>query len=79
MERTLTALDRILVDAQNALATVFGGVHAERPNPGAGEAEVVLDESERRHAAGLMRIWSKSSSCLNARRQHWARPAAISA
>ena len=48
MERTLTALDRILVDAQNALATVFGGVHAERPNPGAGEAEVVLDESERR-------------------------------
>lgn len=66
MERTLTPLDRILVDAQNALATVFGGVHAERPNPGAGEAEVVLDDSERRHAAGLMRINHVGEVCAQA-------------
>ncbi|MEO5566108.1 MAG: 2-polyprenyl-3-methyl-6-methoxy-1,4-benzoquinone monooxygenase [Luteimonas sp.] len=66
MERTLTALDRILVDAQNALATVFGGVHAERPNPGASEAEVVLDEGERRHAAGLMRINHVGEVCAQA-------------
>ena len=54
--RTLGPLDRLLDSAQNALSTVAGNPRAERGNPGEAEAEVVLDESERRHAAGLMRI-----------------------
>src|SRR5690606_11904457 len=66
MERSLTPLDRLLADAQNALGTVFGAVRAERPNPGAGEPEVVLDEAGRRHAAGLMRINHVGEVCAQA-------------
>jgi hypothetical protein len=49
--RDLTAIDRLLIDAQNALETVLGAPRAERANP-PGEADVVLDEDDRRHAAG---------------------------
>ena len=55
MSRALTRTDRLLDSVQNALETVFGSPRAERPNPGAGEPDVVLDEDERRHAARLMR------------------------
>ena len=63
---SLTPLDRLLVDAQNALGTVFGSVRAERANPGADEAELVLDDEERRHAAGLMRINHVGEVCAQA-------------
>ena len=53
--RALTPLDRLLVDAQNALGTLAGKPVARRPNPAADTADVELDASERRHAAGLMR------------------------
>lgn len=64
--RQLSPLDRLLADAQNALETVAGAPRAERPNPGAGEADVVLDEAERRHAAGLMRINHVGEVCAQA-------------
>ena len=64
--RALTSLDRLLVDAQNALDTVFGAPVAERPNPSAGEPEIVLDDAERRHAAGLMRINHVGEVCAQA-------------
>ena len=64
--RTLSPLDRLLADAQNALHTVFGAPPAQRPNPAAGEADVVLDEAERRHAAGLMRINHVGEVCAQA-------------
>jgi ubiquinone biosynthesis monooxygenase Coq7 len=64
--RDFNALDRLLVDAQNALGTVFGSVRAERANPGAGEAELVLEDDERRHAAGLMRINHVGEVCAQA-------------
>ena len=64
--RALTPLDRLLIDAQNALDTVFGAPAAERPNPAAGEPEVVLDDAERRHAAGLMRINHVGEVCAQA-------------
>src|SRR5690606_38904751 len=66
MERSLTPLDRLLADAQNALGTIFRAARAERPNPGAGEPEVVLDEAGRRHAAGLMRINHVGEVCAQA-------------
>jgi 3-demethoxyubiquinol 3-hydroxylase len=66
MQRRLSTLDRLIDAAQNALGTVAGAVHAERPNPGAGEADVVLDEGERRHAAGLMRINHVGEVCAQA-------------
>ena len=64
--RDLSPIDRLLIDAQNALGTVFGSVRAERANPGAGEAELVLDDDERRHAAGLMRINHVGEVCAQA-------------
>lgn len=64
--RALTPLDRLLVDAQNALDTVFGAPLAQRANPAVDEAEVVLDDTERRHAAGLMRINHVGEVCAQA-------------
>ena len=54
--RSLSRLDRLLVEAQNALGTVVGTPVARRPNPAGSTPEVELDAAERRHAAGLMRI-----------------------
>ena len=62
----MSMLDRLLIDAQSALVTVFGTPAAQRANPGDGEAEIVLDESERRHAAGLMRINHVGEICAQA-------------
>jgi 3-demethoxyubiquinol 3-hydroxylase len=64
--RPLSSLDRLLAGAQNALETVAGSPRAVRPNPGAQEADVVLDEAERRHAAGLMRINHVGEVCAQA-------------
>lgn len=64
--RALSPFDRLLVDAQNALETIAGAPRAERPNPGADQADVVLDDVERRHAAGLMRINHVGEVCAQA-------------
>ena len=56
ISRALSPLDRLLVDAQNALVTVAGKPLARRPNPAGYTPDVELDATERRHAAGLMRI-----------------------
>ena len=64
--RALTPLDRLLADAQNALETLSGAQRAQRPNPGAPEPDVVLEEPERRHAAGLMRINHVGEVCAQA-------------
>jgi ubiquinone biosynthesis monooxygenase Coq7 len=66
MERALTPVDRLLDGVQNALGTVLGGARAERPNPAGDRADVVLDEAERRHAAGLMRINHVGEVCAQA-------------
>jgi len=50
------ALDHLLLEAQRALETVFGDPAALRPNPAGKTPEVPLDDIERRHSAGLMRI-----------------------
>ncbi len=64
--RDFSLLDRLLIDAQNALGTVFGSARAERANPGADLPEIVLDEDERRHAAGLMRVNHVGEVCAQA-------------
>ena len=66
MTRALSPFDRLLADAQNALETIAGSPLATRPNPGANQADVVLDEAERRHAAGLMRINHVGEVCAQA-------------
>jgi ubiquinone biosynthesis monooxygenase Coq7 len=64
--RDFNLLDRLLIDAQNALGTVFGNPRAERANPGAEQPEIVLDEDDRRHAAGLMRVNHVGEVCAQA-------------
>jgi len=49
-------VDQWLVETQRALDTVFGNPPASRPNPAMETPDVVLEATERRHAAGLMRI-----------------------
>ena len=66
MDRRLTLVDRLLADAQNALGTVFGAPSAERANPAGDRADVVLDDQERSHAAGLMRINHVGEICAQA-------------
>ncbi|TXH69402.1 MAG: 2-polyprenyl-3-methyl-6-methoxy-1,4-benzoquinone monooxygenase [Lysobacteraceae bacterium] len=64
--RTLSTLDRLLADAQNALETVAGEPRAQRRNPAEAEPEAALDQAERRHAAGLMRINHVGEVCAQA-------------
>ena len=59
-------LDRLLIDGQNALGTVFGTAAAQRPNPAQDAPDVVLDDGERRHAAGLMRVNHVGEVCAQA-------------
>ena len=64
--RSLSPLDRLLDSAQNALSTVAGSPRAERANPGDDTPDVVLDDAERSHAAGLMRINHVGEVCAQA-------------
>jgi ubiquinone biosynthesis monooxygenase Coq7 len=64
--RAFDPLDRLLIEAQRALDSIAGQPVAERPNPAGDTAEVVLEEPERRHAAGLMRINHVGEVCAQA-------------
>jgi len=64
--RTLSPIDRLLAEGQRALETVLGAPPANRTNPGDAVPDVVLDDAERRHAAGLMRINHVGEVCAQA-------------
>ncbi len=64
--RHFDTLDRVLIDAQNALGTLFGAPRARRPNPAQDQPDILLDTDERRHAAGLMRINHVGEVCAQA-------------
>ena len=64
--RDLTPIDRFLADTQRALDTVFGAPGAMRANPAANIAQIEMDETERQHAAGLMRINHVGEVCAQA-------------
>lgn len=64
--RQLSTLDRFLTDTQRALDTVFGAPAAQRASPAADVAQIELDEAERRHASGLMRINHVGEVCAQA-------------
>jgi 3-demethoxyubiquinol 3-hydroxylase len=60
-------LDRLLIAADNALRTVTGGGHATRPSPAQAVAQdAPLDEVQRRHASGLMRVNHVGEVCAQA-------------
>ena len=64
--RTLSLFDRILVGFERALEAVAGNPQAMRPSPGETLAEAALDDRERRHAAGLMRVNHTGEVCAQA-------------
>jgi len=64
--RTLSPLDRLLVGCERALEAIAGSPQAHRRSPAAGLAEAELDDVERRHAAGLMRINHTGEVCAQA-------------
>lgn len=67
MERHYTALDRIIASIDEALRISTGGAPAaQRQNPAGDIAAAVLDEDQRRHAAGLMRINHTGEICAQA-------------
>jgi 3-demethoxyubiquinol 3-hydroxylase len=64
--RTLTPLDRLLAGIERALETVAGAPEANRVSPAHGIADVEMDDAERRHAAGLMRVNHTGEVCAQA-------------
>ncbi|MDE2155334.1 MAG: 2-polyprenyl-3-methyl-6-methoxy-1,4-benzoquinone monooxygenase [Xanthomonadaceae bacterium] len=64
--RTLTPLDRLLAGCGRALEAIAGSPPADRPSPAADIAEADLDDAERRHAAGLMRVNHTGEVCAQA-------------
>src|SRR4249919_586267 len=64
--RHFSRFDQLLIEAQRALNTSLGNAHAERDNPAQREGDLVLDDDDRRHAAGLMRVNHTGEVCAQA-------------
>ncbi len=65
--RPLSPLDRLLVEVERALETVFVATPVTaRPSPALGVTDIELDEGARRHAAGLMRVNHVGEVCAQA-------------
>ncbi|MCW8927158.1 MAG: demethoxyubiquinone hydroxylase family protein, partial [Xanthomonadales bacterium] len=67
MSRTFTPLDRVIIEIDNALRTATGiSNEASRESPAASVPEIVMEEEQRKHAAGLMRINHAGEVCAQA-------------
>ena len=64
--RHLTQLDRAISGLERALGTVCGAAVESRPSPAHGQPESNLEDGERRHAAGLMRVNHTGEVCAQA-------------
>lgn len=65
--RRLSFVDRLLVQGDHALRTLTGTeTVSSRPSPSGGIAESELSDSERQHAAGLMRVNHSGEVCAQA-------------
>lgn len=64
--RTLSPLDRLLAGIERALETVAGAPEAGRASPAEAFDDSDMDDAERRHAAGLMRINHTGEVCAQA-------------
>jgi 3-demethoxyubiquinol 3-hydroxylase len=65
-QRTFNRFDTFLIQAQHALSTSLGIAHAGRENPARDTLHGILDDKERRHAAGLMRVNHTGEVCAQA-------------
>lgn len=58
--------DRIIINFDRALRTLFAPATSVRPTPGSELPEAPLSEAERRHSAGLMRVNHCGEICAQA-------------
>lgn len=65
--RDLTAVDRLLAEADSMLRTLSRrSASAARPSPASGHSEAQLTDNQRKHAAGLMRVNHTGEVCAQA-------------
>ena len=65
--RHLSPFDKFIQNADLALRTIIpGAANQQRPSPAQSSTESELDEQERKHAAGLMRINHTGEVCAQA-------------
>jgi len=67
MSRNYTPIDRLIISIDGALRMATGQAHeAQRDSPAELVPEVMMDEENRQHAAGLMRINHAGEVCAQA-------------
>jgi len=59
-------LDRVIVEFDKGLRTLFSQAHSARAYPDANVAEAALDSAEKHHAQGLMRVNHTGEICAQA-------------
>lgn len=65
--RHYSLFDRLITEADKALRTIApGAMQGQRPSPAQPLSETTLNEEERRHVAGLMRINHAGEVCAQA-------------
>ncbi|MGH1471038.1 MAG: 2-polyprenyl-3-methyl-6-methoxy-1,4-benzoquinone monooxygenase [Cellvibrionaceae bacterium] len=66
--KQFSAIDKLLIQADHALRTLTSANQhsSQRPNPSDGVDETQLSETEREHAAGLMRVNHSGEVCAQA-------------
>jgi 3-demethoxyubiquinol 3-hydroxylase len=64
--RSLSPFDRLLSGIERAMETVAGAPEARRVSPAHGIHDAEMDDAERRHAAGLMRVNHTGEVCAQA-------------
>jgi 3-demethoxyubiquinol 3-hydroxylase len=64
--RSLSPFDRLLLGIERAMETVAGAPEARRVSPAHGIHDAEMDDAERRHAAGLMRVNHTGEVCAQA-------------
>ena len=59
-------LDRLIIEFDKGLRTLFSQAHSARTHPDAHLSEASLDEAEKKHAAALMRVNHTGEICAQA-------------
>ena len=59
-------VDRLIVEFDKGLRTLFSQAHSARPYPDAELQDAPLDETEKKHAAALMRVNHTGEICAQA-------------
>jgi ubiquinone biosynthesis monooxygenase Coq7 len=59
-------LDRLIIEFDKGLRTLFSQAHSARTHPDAHLSEAFLDEAEKKHAAALMRVNHTGEICAQA-------------